>query len=178
MTPPVPGERLERSLADLFARLQSTDAGLISEESRLRLRQYGPNEPAVAQRTSRFAEVLALFSNPLVLILLGASAVSGVLGERFNAIVIAVIVLLSITVNFVQTYRSQLALERLKTGVAPTASVLRDGNWVELPRADVVPGDVIQLASGDLVPADAHLIQSKDLHVQEAALTGESLPVE
>jgi P-type Mg2+ transporter len=132
----------------------------------------------VAQRTSRFAEVLALFSNPLVLILLGASAVSGVLGERFNAIVIAVIVLLSITVNFVQTYRSQLALERLKTGVAPTASVLRDGNWVELPRADVVPGDVIQLASGDLVPADAHLIQSKDLHVQEAALTGESLPVE
>lgn len=167
-----------RSLAELFARLEATDAGLTSAESRSRLHQYGANEPAVAQRTSEFAEILALFSNPLVLILLGAGVISGVLGERFNAIVIVVIVLLGIGVNFVQTYRSQIALQRLKSGVAPTASVLRDGDWLELPRVEAVPGDVIRLASGDLVPADARLIQSKDLHVQEAALTGESLPVE
>ena len=167
-----------RSLAELFARLEATDAGLTSAESRSRLHQYGANEPAVAQRTSEFAEILALFSNPLVLILLGAGVISGVLGERFNAIVIVVIVLLGIGVNYVQTYRSQIALQRLKSAVAPTASVLRDGDWLELPRVEAVPGDVIRLASGDLVPADARLIQSKDLHVQEAALTGESLPVE
>jgi len=89
-----------------------------------------------------------------------------------------VIVLLSNILNFVQTSRSQNAVEKLRAGVAPTASVLRDGIWLELPRREVVPGDIIRLVAGDLIPADVHLVQATDLHVQQAALTGESLPTE
>ena len=85
---------------------------------------------------------------------------------------------LSAAINFVQTHRSQSAVDALRVGIAPTATVLRDGQWREIPRSQVVPGDVIRLTAGDMVPADARLIQSKDLHVQQAALTGESLPVE
>src|SRR5204863_1510217 len=80
--------------------------------------------------------------------------------------------------NFVQTYRSQRAVERIRKEVAPTASVLRDGIWSEIPRRELVPGDVFRLTAGDLVPADGWLFKIRDLHVQQAALTGESLPVE
>lgn len=87
-------------------------------------------------------------------------------------------VLFSVTLNFIQTYRSQKAVDSIRKEVAPTASVLRDGKRIEIPRREIVPGDMIRLAAGDLVPADAELLQTRDLHVQQAALTGESLPVE
>ncbi len=116
--------------------------------------------------------------NPLVAILIVASVVSAILGDRVNASIIIVIVLLSNILNFVQTYRSQNAVEKLRADVAPTASVLRDGTWLELPRRMVVPGDIVRLAAGDMVPADARLVQATDLHVQQAALTGKSLPAE
>src|SRR6266852_6099208 len=87
-------------------------------------------------------------------------------------------VLLGVSLNFIQTYRSQRVVERLRAGVAPTATVLRNGSWAEMSRRVLVPGDVIRLAAGDLVPADARLLQAVDLHVQQAALTGESMPVE
>jgi len=87
-------------------------------------------------------------------------------------------VLLSVALNFIQTFRSQRAVDRIRKEVAPTATVLRGGKWIEIPRREVVPGDAIKLAAGDLVPADADLVQARDLHVQQAALTGESLPVE
>jgi Mg2+-importing ATPase len=125
-----------------------------------------------------FVEIAQLFANPLVLILLFASLVAAVLGERLNAAIIVAIVLLSAALNFAQVHRSQRAAERLRQQVTPTATVLRDGLWAEVPRREVVPGDVIRLVAGDLVPADAQLIEAHDLHVQQAALTGESLPVE
>jgi Mg2+-importing ATPase len=87
-------------------------------------------------------------------------------------------VLLSVTLNFFQTYRSQRAAERLREVVAPIATVLRDGAWAVIPRRELVVGDVVRLAAGDLVPADARLLEARDLHVQQAALTGESMPVE
>src|SRR5689334_10386500 len=86
-------------------------------------------------------------------------------------------VLFSVALDFIQTYRSQKAVDSIRKEVAPTANVLRDGNWVEIPRREIVPGDVIKLAAGDMVPADAELLETRDLHVQQAALTGESLPV-
>jgi len=107
-----------------------------------------------------------------------ASVVSAILGDRGNASIILVIILLSNILNFVQTSRSQNAVEKLRADVAPTASVLCNSTWRELPRREVVPGDLVRLAAGDLVPADARLVQATDLHVQQAALTGESLPVE
>lgn len=104
--------------------------------------------------------------------------ISALLGQVLNASIIAVMVLLSAALNFIQTFRSQLAAERLRLQVAPTATALRDGEWREVSRREIVPGDVIRLLAGNLVPADARLIQARDLHINQAALTGESLPVE
>ena len=152
--------------------------GLTSADARRRLEEVGPNEPAPPQHVPLIKHAVALLSNPLVLILLLAGGISATLGETVNAAIIVVIVLLSVSLNFVQTYRSQQAVDRLRRVVAPTATVLRDGQWRELARRDLVPDDVIRLTAGDLVPADATLLEARDLHVQEAALTGESLPVE
>jgi Mg2+-importing ATPase len=154
------------------------DAGLSSDEARRRLAEVGPNRPAAARAASPLADLLAQFANPLAVVLIAAAAVSAVVGDPTGAGIIIAIVLVGAGINFVQTYRSARALRRLREGVAPTATVLRDGQWVELPRPEVVPGDVIRLSAGDLVPADARLLAARDLHVQQAALTGESLPVE
>src|ERR1700674_154831 len=153
-------------------------AGLSTTEARLRLIEYGPNEPVSSRRTSGLVQILFLFINPLAIILLVASAISAAVGEVLNASIIALMVLLSAALNIFQTYRSQRAVERIRKEVAPTASVLRDGNWTEIPRRELVPDDVIRLTAGDLLPADAWLFKVRDLHVQQAALTGESLPVE
>jgi Mg2+-importing ATPase len=152
--------------------------GLTTAEALARLQAVGPNEPAAARHATGVVRLALLFANPLVVILLVASAVSAVVHEVTSAVIIVGIVLLSVAINFVQSYRSQRAVERLRHEVAPTATVLRDGRWVELARREVVPGDLIRLVAGDLVPADARLEQARDLHVYQAALTGESLPVE
>ena len=154
------------------------DAGLTSSEAARRLGEYGLNEAVGGRRTNAIVQILIFLVNPLVIILLIASVVSAFLGEIFNATIIAGMVLLSVALNFVQTYRSQRAADRLRSQVALTATALRDGKWVEVRRREIVPGDIIHLCAGDLVPADARLIQAKDLHINEAALTGESLPVE
>jgi P-type Mg2+ transporter len=164
--------------ASMNSILSLTETGLTNEEARTRLARFGPNEPATAKRTATVFQILLLFANPLAIILLAASAISAALGEVINASIIVLMVLLSVALNFIQTYRSHRAVDRIRKEVAPTATVLRDGKWVEIPRREVVPGDVIKLAAGDLVPADADLVQARDLHVQQAALTGESLPVE
>ena len=165
-------------LQKLFEQLESSEQGLTGAEASKRLETYGPNDTTGLKRTSPIVQFLRLFLNPLVAILLVASVVSAILGDRVNASIIIVIVLLSNMLNFVQTYRSQNAVEKLRSDVAPTASVLRDGTWLELPRREVVPGDIVRLVAGDMVPADARLVQATDLHVQQAALTGESLPTE
>ena len=157
---------------------QATSAGLSTAAAQRCLAEIGPNEPGTATRAAGIAAIARFFVNPLVIILLMASAVSFAVGERLNAAIIATMVLLSVALNFFQTYRSQRAADRLRATVAPRATVLRDGAWGEIPRREVVPGDVVRLAAGDLIPADARLLEARDLHVQEAALTGESLPVE
>lgn len=161
-----------------FAMTSESGSGLSQQQARQLLAQVGPNEPAPVQRRSGLLQVLRSFSNPLVLILLVASAVSAFVGESFNAVIIALMVLVNVGVNFFQTYRSQRAIEALRAKVTPTASVLREGQWRDILRREIVPGDVIRLAAGDLVPADARLLAARDLHLNQAALTGESLPVE
>jgi Mg2+-importing ATPase len=156
----------------------SAASGLTTPEARRKLAESGPNEPVSSRRASGLTQILFLFVNPLAIILLVASAISAAVGEVLNAFIIALMVLLSAALNFIQTYRSQRAVERIRKEVAPTAAVLRDGDWAEIPRRELVPGDVIRLTAGDLVPADACLFEVRDLHVQQAALTGESFPVE
>ncbi len=166
------------AISNLFAQLNSSPNGLTSAEAGERLKTYGLNEPSVTRRTSALVRFLGFFANPLALILLFAAIVTGIVGDPVNASIIIGIVVLSALIDFVQTARSQNAAERLRNQVAPTATVIRDGADNEVPRREVVPGDVIRLVAGDLVPADARLIQARDLHVNQAALTGESLPVE
>ena len=164
-----------QTLDDEFSR---SARGLSSAEARDRLARYGPNEPTQARRGAGAGQLILFLTNPLVLILLAASIISALTGDRINALIIALMVVLSVSLNFVQTYRSQQAANRLREQVAPTATALRDGTWTALQRKLLVPGDVIRLSAGDMVPADARLIEAHDLHVQQAALTGESLPVE
>ncbi len=153
-------------------------SGLSSRDAADRLVQYGPNEPVPERRSSAVTEFLRLFANPLVLILLVASAVSASLGQRIDATIIVTMVLVGVVITFWQSYQSQQAADRLRASVAPTATALRDGAWVEVPMRAVVPGDLVRLMAGDLVPADAQLVDSKDLSVQQSMLTGESLPAE
>ncbi len=162
----------------LLAELRASRQGLTADEARRRLGEVGPNEPARAPRTAGLVQILLLLANPLVIILLIASAASAILGERVNASIIALMVVLSVVLNFVQTYRSHRVAERLRDAVAPTATALRAGTWSEIRRRDLVPGDIVRLAAGDRVPADARLLEARDLHVQQAALTGESMPAE
>jgi Mg2+-importing ATPase len=166
------------SLSALFEQLGTSKEGLSSTEARRRLSRFGPNELITGRRSGAVVQILLLFANPLAIILLIASLISALLGEVLNASIIAVMVLLSAALNFTQTFRSQRAAERLRLQVAPTATALRDGEWREVSRREIVPGDVIRLLAGNLVPADARLIQARDLHINQAALTGESLPVE
>ena len=162
----------------LLAELHASRAGLITDDARRRLADIGPNEPARAPRTAGLVQILLLLANPLVIILLMASAASAILGQRVNASIIVLVVVLSVLLNFVQTYRSHRVAERLRDAVAPMATALRDGTWGELRRRELVPGDIVRLAAGDRVPADARLLEARDLHVQQAALTGESMPAE
>ena len=163
-------ERTKEALATLL--------GLTAAEASERLREFGPNDPAPPRRGALFQELLLLLVNPLVVILLIASILSAALGQRTDAVIIFVIAMSSVAINFFQTYRSGQAIRRLQEHVCLTASVLRDERWQEIRRDEVVPGDIVRLAAGDLVPADGKLEQSRDLFVQQAALTGESMPVE
>jgi Mg2+-importing ATPase len=153
-------------------------SGLTSQQAQERLSRYGPNDPTPVRRGALIQELLILFVNPLVIILLIAAIASSVLGQGVDAGIIIVMVLLGVTINFVQTYRSQRAIERLREHVSLSATVLRDGKWQEIKRHEVVPDDLVRLSAGDLVPADARLLQARDLYVQQAALTGESMPTE
>ena len=150
--------------------------GLTAQEAEARLEQFGPNEPAATPQRSFLSDLLHQFTNPLVLILIIAAIGSAFLGDKVDAGIIATIVLLSAAIDLSQTYRSQKAIQQLQERVAPTATALRGGEWKEIRRRDVVPGDRVRLSAGDLVPADCRLLIARDLYVQQAALTGESLP--
>ncbi|HVW24458.1 MAG TPA: magnesium-translocating P-type ATPase [Polyangiaceae bacterium] len=152
--------------------------GLTDAEAADRLAECGLNEPVATVRRSLARQILARFGNPLVLILVLASAASAAVGDWINAVIVVTMVLLSVTIDFVQTRRSERSAEALRELVAQNAVVLRDGVFRVIARRFVVPGDVVRLEAGAMVPADAKLIEAKDLHVSEAALTGESLPVE
>ena len=152
--------------------------GLTQQEARDRLSKVGPNEPMPVRRTWLLRRLLGFFAEPLVAILLIASLLSAAVGDLVNASIIVIMVFLSVALNFYQTSRANRAAERLRKEVAPTATVLRDGEWIETARREIVPGDVVRLSAGDMIPADARLVEERDLYVQEAPLTGESLPVE
>jgi P-type Ca2+ transporter type 2C len=166
-----------KNAEEAFGDLESQPEGLTGAQTEERLERFGPNEIQAAKRISAWEILLEQFKNVLILILLGATAISFFLGHGIESIVIAVIVLFAVGLGFIQEYRAERAIEALREMAAPTASVLRDGKEVKIPARELVPGDVIFLHVGDRIPADGRLLESINLRVEEAALTGESAPV-
>lgn len=167
-------EPLSAGTADLAA----VAAGMSGAEAKARLARYGPNLFRERQEKSLLLQYLTRFKNPLVIILLVASAVSAFTGEVTNFLIISFIVLLSVTLDFVQEYRANAAAEKLRQSVSVRAIVMRDGKPLEVSVAQVVPGDVVLLSAGDLIPADGRVLEARDFFVKQALLTGESYPVE
>ena len=126
-------------------------SGLTSAEAAQRFAQFGPNEPVPTRRLSLLGEIVRLFANPLIAILLAAAFISALLGQRIDALIIATMVFLGAGITFWQSAQSRHAAEQLKRSVAPTATVLRDGVWTEVQLREVVPGDVFRLSAGDLI---------------------------
>lgn len=153
-------------------------AGLSARQARDLLLQWGPNVLAPAPRRRFLTEAARRLRNPLLLVLLGAGAVAVATGEAVSAWIIGAMVLLSLLLDHVQEKRAEAAAARLASQAALTARVIRDGEETTVPVADLVPGDVVLLAAGSQVPADGLLLAAGDLFVQQAALTGESFPVE
>jgi P-type Mg2+ transporter len=153
-------------------------AGLTQAEAEDRLRTYGPNLVAAGRRRSHVSMVLSYFKSPLVIILVFAGAISAFVGELVNAGIIYFVVGMSVILGFYQEAKAENAAAALRARIRTTASVRRDGQRVEIPVSEVVPGDLVYLSAGDLVPADGKVFSAKDLFVDQAALSGESFPAE
>lgn len=151
--------------------------GLSSEEVRNRQAEYGRNILSEGERISPLTILLNQFKDFMVLVLLAATLISGLLGEYTDAIAIIAIVMINGVLGFYQEYRAEKSLHALKELTAPTATVMRDGLQMKVPASHLVPGDVVLIESGDRVPADIRIIDAQGLHVEESALTGESVPV-
>ena len=152
--------------------------GLSGADARERLSRFGPNLFRDHPVQSLLVQFISRFKNPLVIILLMASAISAFTGEVANFLIIALIVILSVTLDFVQEYRAGKAAEKLRLAVSLRATVMRDGKSLDVPVAEVVPGDIVLLSAGDLVPADGVVLEAHDFFVKQALLTGEAYPVE
>jgi Mg2+-importing ATPase len=162
----------------LFDELKASAAGLTREEAQQRLAQYGLNRVKAKRRTDSLTLFLAQFKSPIILILLFAAGLSLLLRDATDASIIFAIVFVSGVLGFFQERGATDAVEKLLAIVQVRAAVLREGKEQEISLEEVVPGDVLILNAGDVIPADCAVLESKDLFVDEAALTGETYPVE
>lgn len=178
----MPGSSLETfwslSAKDIYASLQSSDKGLADEEALMRLKTSGPNTLKSASRVSGLLLFLLQFKSPLTLLLLVAAGLSLSLGDRTDAIIIFVIILVSSVLGWWQEKGAANAVAKLLQMVQIKCRLLRNGIEVEIPVEKVVPGDIALLAAGDVIPGDSLIIQSQELYADEAAFTGETFPVE
>ncbi|MGO8750503.1 MAG: magnesium-translocating P-type ATPase [Thermoguttaceae bacterium] len=163
---------------EAFRSLQTGAGGLSEEEAGRRLEQYGPNVVTQEQRYGRLKLFVRACTNPLVILLLLLATISLVTGDVRAATVMLSMVVLGVTLRFLQEARADHAATKLKAMISVTATVVRGGQSRELPLSQLVPGDVVQLAAGDMIPADLRITSCKDLFVIQSSLTGESLPVE
>ncbi|MEE9340370.1 MAG: HAD-IC family P-type ATPase [Thermoplasmata archaeon] len=173
------------SHSETAKKLETGPEGLSNEESAQRLEQYGPNELVETARTSPLKIFLRQFLSLMVIILIIAAIISAVIGimkeegmeEIYDAIVITIIVILNAVFGFVQEYKAEKAILALKAMAAPRATVLRGGELTLIPARELVPGDLVSLKMGDVIPADCRIKEESNLRVNEASLTGESVPI-
>ncbi|MCW5771549.1 MAG: HAD-IC family P-type ATPase [Rhodospirillaceae bacterium] len=164
--------------AEALAKLESSDGGLAEAEAATRLERYGPNRLAEAKPRSALRRLLDQFDNLLIFVLFGAAVVTALLGHWTDSGVIIGVTLINAAIGFVQEGRAEQALAAVRRMLVMEARVLRGGRKATVDAADLVPGDIVLLAPGDKVPADLRLLAARGLRVDEAALTGESVPVE
>jgi len=162
----------------LFSKFVTSPRGLSEQEAARRLKVFGPNEPAKKKRRGSLALLLSKFANPLIIVLLVIGSFSFIIGEKFSVVLIGMMILLSVSIAFVQEHRSGREVEKLIDMVRTTATVIRNGRPKEVSIQEIVPGDIVSLSAGDIIPADVRLLQCKDLFINQAALTGESFPAE
>ncbi len=153
------------------------DQGLTQAEADARRSTVGENKIADERASRPFLLLIRQFTDVMILVLIAAAVIAGLIGDLMDTIAIVVIVVLNAVIGFVQDYRAERALQALKRLATPIVRMIRDGRVMDRPDAEVVPGDIVLLEAGDIVPADMRVIETNDLTINEAALTGESVPV-
>jgi P-type Ca2+ transporter type 2C len=166
------------TVEDLLDGLSAGREGLSNEEAVSRLAEYGPNELREKTKRTPFMMFLEQFKDFMIIVLIISAVISGVIGDAVDTLAIVVIVVLNAVVGFIQEYRAERAMAALKKMASPTADVMRDGVPVTIPASGLVPGDLVVLEAGKIVPADLRLLEAVRMKVEEAALTGESLPAD
>jgi Mg2+-importing ATPase len=167
-----------KEAVEVLQMLGSAPAGLTEAEAVCRLEQYGPNEVSQEKKHEWLQRLWLAIRNPLVILLTVLATISYVTGDFRAGTVMLLMVILGVTLRFVQETRADNAAAKLKAMISVTATVLRDGQPREIPLRELVPGDVVKLSAGDMIPGDVRLLTAKDLFIIQATLTGESLPVE
>ena len=162
----------------LFEKFQTSQYGLSEQEAQKRLTEYGLNEAAKKKKRTIVFQFISRFFHPLVVLLVVIAAVTFWTGDAVSGSIIGVMAVMSVVLGFYQEYRAGKEAEKLSEMVRATATVYRNGKSKEIPIRQIVPGDIVDLFAGDMIPADLRIIQAKDLFINQAALTGESMPVE
>ena len=173
----------QMSQEEALASLEAQPQGLSAQEAARRLETHGPNRLAEGKKVSLWRRFVKQLSDPMMIVLLVAAALSGVTsayaGESFaDVFIILFVVLLNAVLGVVQESKAEEAIDALKTMTAASSKVLQDGRLTTIRSDELVPGDIIHLEAGDAVPADARVLECASLKVEDAALTGESVPVE
>ena len=166
----------------IFSQLKSSPQGLSRQEAEKRLAEHGPNKLAEAKKPSLLSRFIKQLMDPMIIILLAAALISGITSayahESFaDVFIILFVVIINAVLGVYQESKAEAAIEALQKMAAATSKVLRDGQVTQVPSSELVPGDVVLLEAGDAVPADGRIIECASLKIEEAALTGESVPV-
>jgi Ca2+-transporting ATPase len=168
----------QKNIEENYEMLESSSNGLSYDEAVKRLQKYGPNELKEVKKKTLFMMFLDQFKDFMILVLIAAAVISGIIGEIADTVAIVVIVVLNAIIGFVQEYRAEKAMKALKEMAAPNALVLRDSKTTSVPASELVTGDIVLFEAGRIVPADIRITEVAQLKIEEAALTGESVPVE
>lgn len=163
---------------EVFQKLETSEQGLPDSKVEKRLEEYGPNKLPEGEGISKFKIILHQFTSPLIYILLVAGIVTTLLGEYIDTGVIVAVLILNAVIGYFQEYKAETSVRALKNMMVPKARVVRGGKEKEISSEEIVPGDIVLLASGGKVPADLRLFKATELRIEEAALTGESVPVD
>ncbi|ORN08164.1 Calcium-transporting ATPase 1 [Lentilactobacillus parabuchneri] len=167
----------QRTVDDVMSQMKANPRGLTDQEVRDRREQFGPNKLTSKRRTTIIEKFFAQFKDLMIIILIIAAIIAGFAGETVDAIIILAVVILNAIFGVFQESKAENAIDSLKEMSAPMATVLRNGESQSVKSEDIVPGDIVLLEAGDVVPADIRLTEANSLKIEEAALTGESVPV-